>query len=223
MINDNESRLIFIEQAKVICNNHPDLSWKFENNKPCIIGKIHLLGNENKISDSYVIKIVWSQGYPYRFPLVYEIGGRIPVNIEWHIFETDSHCCIKAFPEEIMLCRKGINLEWFIRSQLIPYLFNQSFRQENGYYYHERSHGVKGTIESFADIFRTTNVSIILKLLSFLKEKREHKSTAKCVCGSNSKYKKCHRRAFRKLSALRVYNITNLILEIKKYQNTANH
>jgi len=69
----------------------------------------------------------------------------------------------------MVLCRPKAVLDYMqftfgISTQLVPYLFNQSFMQENGYYYHERPHGVKGTIESFADIFSTANIESILKL-----------------------------------------------------------
>ena len=119
----------------------------------------------------------------------------------------------------MVLCKKGISLDWFISTQLVPYFFNQSFRQENGYYYHERSHGIKGTLESFADIFKTTNVNSILNLLSVLKESSDYKATAKCKCGSNRKYKKCHRRTIRSLYAMRWYNIPDIIRQIKIYQS----
>lgn len=223
MISDKESLAWFIDEAKLINECYPKLSLKFDKDKPYITGTIDLIESEQIITDSYEIEIFWSRGYPYTFPLVFEIGGRIPINLDWHKFETDGHCCLKAIPDEILLCKKGINLKWFISTQLIPYFFNQSFRQENGYYYHERSHGIKGTIESFEEIFKTTDISSILKLLSTLEAKADYKGTAKCPCGSKRKYKKCHRRTIRSVSAFQQYNISYIIRQIQVYQNLQSH
>lgn len=174
MINEKESIQLFNDEAKAVCSHNSEFYYELENGFPCIRGSIQLIESKKIVTDSYEVKIMWSQGYPFKFPLVFETGGRIPINLDWHVFETDGHCCIKAIPEEMVLCKKGISLDWFISTQLVPYFFNQSFRQENGYYYHERSHGIKGTLESFADIFKTTNVNSILNLLSVLKESSDY-------------------------------------------------
>ncbi len=219
VINEKESIQLFNDEAKAVCSHNSEFYYELENGFPCIRGSIQLIESKKIVTDSYEVKIMWSQGYPFKFPLVFETGGRIPINLDWHVFETDGHCCIKAIPEEMVLCKKGISLDWFISTQLVPYFFNQSFRQENGYYYHERSHGIKGTLESFADIFKTTNVNSILNLLSVLKESSDYKATAKCKCGSNRKYKKCHRRTIRSLYTMRWYNIPDIIRQIKIYQS----
>lgn len=148
---------------------------------------------------SYFIRIETTIDYPFGFPYVYETEGRIPHNIDWHVFP-NGHCCIKSIPEEALLCKQGITLLWFIEQQIKPYFFNQKFREIHGYFLNERSHGREGNIKYFEDVFRTKDLTIIAKGLLFIKGRNEPERVSKCFCGSGLKYRKCHREAFRLLS-----------------------
>lgn len=207
----SDGKSIFKEEAKSINEYFAELNYEEDpQGSPAIVGELVLRNEGGTTIDKYSIKIVFGQGYPYQFPLVYEIGGRLPVNIDWHVFP-DGHCCIKAGPEEKLLCRRGITLSRFIKEQLIPYFFNQKYRELNGFFLNERPHGRLADLEFFLDHFKTQDVNLVLKLLMESQSVKEHKSNSKCLCGSNRKFKKCHRRAIRET---RIFSANEMIMYI---------
>lgn len=172
---------------------------EFNNGNPCISGELILRDEQGFYVDSYFIRIEPSGSYPLRFPFVFETEGRIPCNIDWHVFP-DGHCCIKSIPDEALLCKQGITLLGFIEQQVKPYFFNQKFREIHGYLLHERPHGLDGNIEFFEDIFKTKDLKLIAKGLFFIQERKEPDRVSKCFCGSGLKYRKCHRNTYNILS-----------------------
>lgn len=193
----SEGLIQFKNDAKNINEYFTGLSYREDGQGLSeIIGSLGLKDDTGALIDSYSIKIVPSERYPYRFPSVFETGGRLPLNIDWHIYP-DGHCCIKTVPEEILLCKRGITLYCFIKEQVLPYFFNQKHRELHGYFLQERSHGMRGELEFFKDYFNTQDESLVLKLLLEIQKVSELKSNSKCLCGSGRKFKKCHRRTIR--------------------------
>lgn len=193
---------LFRREALLLGDFLPEsFKLSLEENPLRLEGIVPLIDKYNNVTDSYRIKIIPTKDYPYEFPLVYEIGNRLPKNIDWHIYR-DGHFCIKALPEETLICNKGISLISFIKDQIVPFLFNQKFREENGYFLNERSHGLNGNLEFFKDLFETSDLQIIKKCLVFISRKSNPKRTSLCFCGSGKKYRKCHRNAYQKLSSL---------------------
>jgi len=198
----NKGFQIFINEAELIQNEYPGLMLDVgsSNSAPSISGTIQLDDGKGSIIDGYQIKIIPTAEYPFRFAYVFETGGRLPINIDWHIY-SDGHCCISSIPEEILICRKGIKLHDFISDQLKPYFFNQKYREVHGYYLNERPHGAEGNIQFFTEAFRTTDLGTIVKGLYFIKQRNEPNRVSTCFCGSGLKYRKCHRDTYRLLNA----------------------
>jgi hypothetical protein len=189
---------VFKQHAENIQAHFPDLIYGLdEGGVPFVHGKIILKDTNNEYIDHYEIMIKPTSNYPYRFPFVFETGNRIPINFDWHVFEQDGHCCIKAQPEEIILCKNGINLLWFIEDQLLPYFFNQKHRELHGYFLKERSHGNDGNIDYFREIFGTQDLNVILKGLAKIRNRKLPSRVEMCFCGSGLKYRKCHREALK--------------------------
>ncbi len=194
---------LFINEAELIQDEYSGLKLEVDdkNGVPCISGIIRLVSKSGLFIDSYTIKIVPPKEYPLRFPWVYEIDGRIPKNIDWHVYPDDGHWCMISIPEEILICKKGINLCSFIENQVQPYLFNQKHREMNGFFLKERPHGNRGNIQFFIEAFNTTDLTAIIKGLVFIKQRKEPNRVNLCFCGADRKYRKCHREAYRRLSA----------------------
>ncbi|MGN6212023.1 MAG: SEC-C domain-containing protein [Parafilimonas sp.] len=196
----NNGFIKFRVEAANIQEIYPKLMYaETENNVPYIHGELELKDANGLLVDSYFIKMQPTPEYPSYFPHVFETNGRIPVNIDWHIY-TDGHCCIKSIPEEIFICRKGMTLHQFIQNEVIPYFFNQKYKELHGYFLNERSHGDKGNLEFFKDIFQTNDLRTIKTAIELNISKKEYSKVAKCFCGSGKKYSKCHRKAFRTLN-----------------------
>jgi len=164
-----------------------------------VAGELRLTDESGLYIDSYSIKIESTDLYPFRFPHVFETGDRIPINVDWHVFQ-DGHCCIKSIPEEILLCKNGITLPWFIETQVKPYFFNQKYREIHGFFLRERAHGQRGIIEFFEETFGTTNLNEVIYGLQLVKSRNEPNRVSHCFCGSGLKYRKCHRTAYRLMS-----------------------
>jgi hypothetical protein len=216
----NNGISIFREEAQNVQQTFPTLTCgEMEDGIPFVIGDLILEDEQGGFVDSYSIRIEPTENYPLRFPHVYETGGRLPVNVEWHMMP-EGNCCIKAFPEEILLCKQGINLYSFIEKEVRPYFFNQKHREIHGFFLNERSHGLVGNIEFLEEIFQTKNLNVIIRGLLLIKDKREPDRVSKCFCGSGLKYRKCHREAFRKLNLFtddELKTCIQMVLTFKQY------
>lgn len=206
---------IFRKECGALSAVFPNLVYKEEKDLPVIMGKI-LLKDGEMLIDTFEIRITATTDYPNRFPLVFEIGGRLPHNIDWHVFP-DGHCCIKSYPEEIYICRQGISLQHFIVNQIVPYFFNQKYRELHGFFLHERKHGDAGNLQFFEDIFRTSDLYVIGNGLLTLWKNGLPNRVSKCFCGSGKKYRKCHKDALLKMSVFSQSDLENFLSLINKY------
>lgn len=197
----NKGEQLFLAEAYNVVKSYNKLQVVEANGKAIISGELNLIDEQGNHHDTYAIEIHPDSNYPNCFPLVFEVGGRIPRNIDWHVFESDGHCCITTYPEEIIACRKGITLHRFIEDQVKPYFYSQTFRRLEGYFLKERSHGFLGDIEFFKEILKTDNIFDIAKWLYFILQRKEPSRNEKeCFCGKKVMYRKCHRDAYRKLA-----------------------
>jgi len=195
------SSSIFYNEALDITFRYPKLSVIRKDNQILLAGEIDLVDTSGEIQDLYSIEIHPSEDYPLTFPLLFEKGGRLPHNIDWHV-HNDGHCCIKTPAEELLTCINGITLNKFIELEVIPYLYNQTYRRLKGYFLNERSHGILGEIEFLQEFFNEKQLSNIVKYLLFALNNNEPNRVAVCFCESKEKYRKCHRETFRKLKRI---------------------
>src|SRR6202008_2239035 len=113
---------------------------KDENGISILKGVLDIPNDHNEIVDSFLIEIHFVKCFPYCFPVLYEIGGRIPDEADWHKFQ-DGSCCITVAPDEKLKCKNGINVSQFIRQHAIPYFANYLYKKittkyKNGEYSH---------------------------------------------------------------------------------------
>lgn len=220
----NNGFQIFRKEAELIQNEYPGLKLDADekNGAPCLSGIIQLFSENRSLIDSYILKIVAIPDYPSSFPYVFETGGRIPINIDWHVYP-DGHFCISSIPEEILFCKKGLNLRYFIENHLKPYLLNQKYREDNGFFLKERPHGNRGNVQFFIEIFKTKDLMIIAKGLNFIKKRVKPNRVSLCFCGSGQKYRKCHKETYRMLSAFTDHELDYFIdIIFKYYYNSGN-
>lgn len=193
----------FIAQSEEsVFNRFPGLVLlTLENEPPQLHGHIDLKDAFGNTYDQYLITIVPSND-PYTwFPAVYETGGRLPPNNDWHVFE-NGQCCIKSIPEQIVRCKKGLSLLQFIEEEVLPYFSAQSFREQHGYYLQERSHGEMGNLEYIFGLLKTIKPELAVKWLQFILEEKELNRSNRCFCGSRKLYRHCHMTAYRDLRLL---------------------
>ncbi|QQT52092.1 SEC-C domain-containing protein [Sphingobacterium multivorum] len=213
----NSSYNLFIKEAAEAMSNFPDLQLSIrEDSLPSLAGEIYLLDQEGILFDKYSIKIDCTINYPDSFPLVYETNGRLPHNIEWHVYQ-DGHFCICTPIEEYIHCAKGITLTDFINNHILPYLHNQSFREKEGYFLNERSHGISGLLESLYSILKVNSADKVFFLLNHINKNRAPSRTSKCFCGSSKKYRHCHRSAYQTIKSIEKSRLKHIMAHLKKF------
>lgn len=207
---------IFEKEARDVIQIYNEMTLSEEDDCPILLGTLNLNDENGVYQDSYQIKIKPKDSYPLRFPYVFEVGGRIPRNVDWHIFEGEGNFCIASQPEEILVCNNGLTLLGFIENQIKPYLYNQTFRYKYGYFLNERSHGDKGWIEFFEDELKTNNIKNIIFVLSFILERNPPDRRSKCFCDSEKKFRNCHKEAYNKLSIFSDLELAHYIKRFKE-------
>ncbi|NLU92645.1 SEC-C domain-containing protein [Chitinophaga sp. Ak27] len=200
----SEGYLHFLEQVDdaIVC--FPTLHKKEVEDRIILVGSLPIIDREGKQWDEYEVAIHATDSFPYRFPDLYETGGKIPRIGDWHINEDTFTCCITVPPEEVLRCLKGIDLCTYIGEQVMPYLFNQTHRRVEGYYVNgEYSHGVKGLLEYYSQLLKTGNdANATQSLMMYIAANDMPLRNAQCFCGSSLKYRHCHREAYKQLKLL---------------------
>lgn len=211
---------LFKAQIPEVLSLYPEFQECQFDGKSIITGNIDIVDINSKYWTSYAIEIHPTNDFPYRFPLLFEVGGKIPRIADWHVYEDNNNCCVKILPAEIIRCKSGITITEYIKEEVVPYLFNQTHRIIEGYYVNgEFSHGAIGFYEYYSKVLGTQgNIFDTCKLLHAISITPKPPRTSVCFCGSGIKYRKCHKLAYDTLREVGVdnlkahaYSIFNLI------------
>lgn len=161
-------------------------------------GEVDIIDNEGKVWDVYQVEIRSSQEYPFRFPKLFETGNAFPKIIDWHVYEfDDKSCCVDVTPNEILICKKGLNVLEYIQRFAIPYLANQTYRKREGYYlYGEYSHGIMGRIEFYQNKLKAQNLLQLIQMIALILKGYNPDRTSICPFCHKSKFRKCHKNVF---------------------------
>jgi hypothetical protein len=200
----------FIQDIEEACTQFPKFEAASRDDGVVFLrGELDIVDRDGKFWESYQIEIHPTDEYPSRFPLVYETSGKLPPIGDWHINEDTKTCCITVLPEEILICKGGITLSQFLRNNVTPYFFNQTFRRVEGYYCNgEYAHGIYGVFQYYDNILSSGNdlrkaIKLMIQIASGQRPGRTHN----CLCGSKVKFRKCHREAFDKLEGIGKSNL----------------
>jgi|GEM_PF-3080926 len=130
-------------------------------------------------------------------PTVKELEGLIPHHIDRHVFPKQDWSLCLGYP--IMLLSFWVNSKFdclsYVKNMVLPYLANQHYYDRNGEWLVKGlDHDINGAIQFYSAIFGTNDVKIIsYRLINILKN-RKYRLNDLCFCGSNLKYKNCHRK-----------------------------
>ena len=209
MVTDSYSS--FCHQINSVIKKFPNLKITELDGAHVLKGILDITNVDNEIVGSFSIEIKYKEGFPYRFPLLYEVGGDIPNEADWHKYN-DGRCCITVDPDEILKCKDGISVITFIEHYAIPYFANQIYRFQNDKYLNgEYSHGFDGLREFYSDLFKTTDRSKWREYVNIVSSDKTLKMDRNkpCFCGSGLKYKFCHDKVFYNIKKLGVNQIMN--------------
>jgi hypothetical protein len=173
-------------------------SLKVNEDFSIISGTLNVIDKNRILWDSYQIEIHINRNFPHRFPLLFEVGGKIPKSVRWHIYSDSGSCCLTVPQKEIIACRRGITLIKYLDDWVIPYLANQTFRFHTGLYVNdEYAHNkLLATVEFYQDLFNVKNIRQIILFIVWITKNPKPNRTALCFCGSKTKFRNCHREAY---------------------------
>lgn len=182
------------------CELYPGLA-PLDNDEYGCFGTLEIW-HENQLLDSYQVKIVLTDAYPYMYPKVYELEGKIKRDIDHHCMK-EGLLCIAPGPIQKLECRRGLRLPNFIYQKLIPHLAQQTHKIEYGFYPNgEYHHYEKGIIQSYKEIVQEEDSNQVIQLMEKVAKNDIPSRNDLCFCGSNKKFKNCHQDSIEQLSLL---------------------
>ncbi len=203
---------LFHNQLKDAIIKYPNLViTKNLNNTTFLKGVLDIPNDINEIVGNYLIELHCTEKFPYRFPKLFETGGDIPNEADFHKYP-DGSCCITVLPDEILKCKNGINVSLFIEQYAVSYFANQIHKKQTGEYKNgEYAHGINGIIQFYEVLMKTANKDLWAQYFknAFRNMKTGCSKNSICFCGSRSKYKFCHLKVFNKLKQIGEKQVLN--------------
>ena len=199
---------LFDAEIKTTLKRYPFLSVVNDGKERYLKGILDIRNKERECLGSFAIEIKGSVGYPFEFPVAYEVGGDIPTDPDFHKYQ-DNSLCIDVRASEIIKCHSGITIVRFIENELIPFLANQLYRKETGQYLNEYSHGINGIRQFYCELLKTEEVDLWIRCVKQAFSPKEILKNDTYYCGSRIKYKKCHEKKKKKLRQVGKEQILN--------------
>ena len=169
---------------------NPNLHFSTRNGKVFLSGSFPLKDGE-RVVDRYFIEIEFPFNYPCDLPMVREVGGRIPHTADRHMY-ANGVACLFVPDERAWICPEGTSLLEFLDGPVRNFFLGQSvFEMEGVWPFGQRSHGVQGILEFYAEILGTNDRATIIRYLDVLRRKHV-KGHWPCPCGSDQRLRKCH-------------------------------
>lgn len=181
-------------------------------------GTLDIPNDNIEIVGTFLVEIYCSEKFPYRFPILFETGGEIPNEPDWHKYKNAS-CCITIWPDEILKCKNGISVSLFIEKHAVPYFANYLYKRQTGEYKNgEYAHGISGTNQFYESLMKTSNRDLWNQYFknTFQNLKVGCERNDICFCGSGDKYKQCHLKVFntlRQIGERQILNDFNLMMK----------
>ncbi len=164
------------------------------------------------IDDQFEICIDIPKKYPSIPPSARETGGRI--SSDFHINPGVNTLCLGAPLEVRRKFFERKNLIGFVELLLIPFLYSYSYHEKtNRMPFGELSHGVRGILEYYKELFQTNNSESIVHFLRLLID-NSHRRNAPCPCSSGKPLKKCHAGILTEI--MKIHSRQDVIIEYKR-------
>lgn len=210
------NKKLFEKQLEDVLVYYPNLQIVKTDYCNFLKGVLDIPDDNKSIVGSFLIEIHYSDRFPFQFPILYEIGGDIPNEPDWHKYP-DSRCCITVWTDEIVKCNNGITVIHFLENYAIPYFANQIHRKITGEYRNgEYSHGETGIFQFYEKLMKTSDKDVWIKYFNYTFRNIQIPSNRNdiCFCGSNIKFKRCHLKVF---DTLRIIGENQLLNDFKLF------
>ncbi len=171
-------------------------------------------------NDCYQISINITP-FPNSFPVVKELGERIPRKVDRHLY-SNACCCLTTKAKEQLLLKKKIKtLDSFISNIVIPFFQNNSYFEINKKYINGGyNHGITGVFEAYQEIANISDLKLLLDFLHARVVDKKFRRNDLCFCKSGAKFKSCHLPYYNDLHVIDkdviIEDVKVLIEKIKK-------
>jgi hypothetical protein len=194
---------------KQVMEKFPELEILHDNGIPRLIeGFIDIYDKPGVLWGDFNIRITIPEGYPYGFPLLREIGRKIPRDVDRHIYD-DGNCCVTVPQQQIIESVTGISIYDFFLKYVVPYFANQiHFELYGSWANGEYSHGLKGHFEFYRDKLCLKNRLDFIEVFKILLNQKSMKQGELCFCGSQKKYRTCHSNTVAEIKKLGIQKLT---------------
>lgn len=182
----------FLDEIETILNDvQPGLSVRAVGECIGIEGTLVCTGPSGPF-DKFEILAGLFPGFPFVEPVVQETGGRIPHELDRHVYPERGLCCICVWDEWIWDV-KTPDFEKFLEGPLHSYFVSQSLFEITGQWpLGERRHGLDGLRDAYRRMLDLNDSADVEQCISLLRL-REIKGHNICYCGSEKKVRDCHR------------------------------
>lgn len=174
--------------------NFPKLSYSWSSKLMgwLITGSLDICDSEGDYWNTFKVTILIPKNYPHCVPIIMENSEIIPRDIDWHISK-EGICCIDHEYALIIMSRKGININTFIKDKIYPYFANQLFRLTKGKYAgKEYLHHFDGTLQFYIEDLDLKSPKMVAVFLERILKKYMVGRNNLCPCGIGKKIKECH-------------------------------
>ncbi|MDJ1498797.1 SEC-C metal-binding domain-containing protein [Cytophagaceae bacterium DM2B3-1] len=173
-----------------------------------LIGDLDICDAKGVYWNTFNIKIVIPQTYPYCVPVVIEKSSLIPREDDRHISE-QGVCCLDVDHKLLVMAKRGIRLLDFIKQKVYPYFANQLYFEAEGHYAAgEFSHGFAGIKDFYLKDLKLSEIETIISFIEMVLNNTIPGRNDLCPCNSGEKLKNCHLDAVDLLRSIRREQLT---------------
>jgi len=194
----------------------PKLRLFYIENSPFLNGNIDILDTKGNYLDTFNVAIAIPDNYPYGIPKLKLISHESIWNDERHI-SNEGICCVEIDHILTFASKKGITLLEFLRNWVYPFLMNQIyFNHAKQFANGEYPHGFEGIQKFYAVKLGLTDIHIIVLILKSIINNLVPGNNDPCICGSEKKFKHCHKFSVKYLKDLGRESASKDLIEFNK-------
>jgi len=147
---------------------------------------------DDKVVNRYLIEVEMPDFKNNHYPIVKEIGGKIPHFASRHVNKSGTSCLF--YPDDFKKhYQRDTRLSEFIKGPIFTYFVAQTYYDiENRWIFEEWEHNDFGAYEYYSEKFNTKNFQTIINFIKFILEEKHIKKGEVCLCDSEKRFRNCH-------------------------------
>ena len=181
----------------VLASYQPELRASRKGTEILILGRYQLHDESAVVLtkapiSTYDVEIWLATDFPKTEPWVFEVGRRIPRDLDRHMF-SNGRCCVTVW-EAWLATAPQVSFEAFLTGPVHEFFLSQFWYELNGEWpFGEWSHGLEGLREAYAEIFENPRDGTRLRAYLEVLSRERPKGHWPCPCGSGRRLRNCHR------------------------------